>query len=206
MPLHPPTSGAMPAPHGWPIVGATSTDGWLSTGRSVSASIWATSSPHVPSCCLFCYYASYVHIFAGNTSPSCQEPLPEDYWFLEKWVWGGPFKVLCPWDAALCTLTIWRCSMTAHHSSSSTTRWPSTTPRQPSTTSLSTPLPPTFKQALRGCLCAPPLRQGRPAQDWDRRSDADALCNNIYKASEDLTWDLFFFPVPSTTLSMSPHY
>ena len=31
MPLHTPTSGAMPAPHGWPIVGATSTDGWLST-------------------------------------------------------------------------------------------------------------------------------------------------------------------------------
>ena len=50
----------MTAPHGWPFVGVTSPEGWPSTGRSVSASIWATSSQPLPSCCFYRECASNV--------------------------------------------------------------------------------------------------------------------------------------------------
>ena len=69
MPLNAPTLAAIPAPHGRPFFGATSPDVRPSTDRSVSASIWATTSPPLPNCCLYQDLAFNVYIFPDNTGP-----------------------------------------------------------------------------------------------------------------------------------------
>ena len=65
--LNVPTSAATPARHDWPFVGHFTR--WLDqkTGRSVLASIWATSSPPIPIRCIYHDCASDVYIFADIT-------------------------------------------------------------------------------------------------------------------------------------------